>query len=567
MTNLRFLNSSSLPQSPVVPSSSIFSCQVLTPSSAATNNNQKLLLTMGPCSWRNETGSLQCTCTSGSVLILAAIGSQITPRGKVVDELIARVHYFHIVRVNGTPASGKTTLMNLTVNKLLEYYPATPIYRISGWERESVCNANGWAAHLEAQTGIHGHQLLTHRAYLLLDEAQESYWDGELWADLFKAVEPASQVHIILFMSYGSPTRGFNGFSQKKYVKTPMIFSMDQQISLKPDENIEFPWKPVGLLLDEDEVYEVVDRYVPTFIPDCRAILTQDLKQGFFLTSSGHVGLLTSLTHALAVFPALYKIVRSCQPITWSITSEALFTDPERFFNFIDTRPFARGLPPQDIIQKYGPASVLKVAIACDGIYKSSFENKSAELKEALENLWINGWLHAEKSDGDVHFVFPSQIHRWYCQYLFSEKHPDNELGYGSPLQLALDAIKSFQPCQLSDAPQYVIKAGTKGGTIDFLVAQKKWGLELLRDRDRLLQHMQRFKQNGQYFSMIEQGKMEQYIVLDFTNKTPQKSHPEFQDHLYHVVFSENYRTVRVINADLSEVNCFVLMENGTPVH
>lgn len=125
---------------------------------------------------------------------------------------------------------------------------------------------------------------------------------------------------------------------------------------------------------------------------------------------------------------------------------------------------------------------------------------------------------------------------------------------------MALDAIKRFQPCQLSDAPrglagnslplegqyqkefyrclfplldghvvmspEFIIKAGTKGGTIDFLVAQKKWGLELLRDRDRLQQHMERFEPNGQYFTMIKEGKMDQYIVLDFTNKLPQKSRP-----------------------------------------
>ncbi|KAL4959332.1 uncharacterized protein BDV14DRAFT_184920 [Aspergillus stella-maris] len=78
---------------------------------------------------------------------------------------------------------------------------------------------------------------------------------------------------------------------------------------------------------------------------------------------------------------------------------------------------------------------------------------------------------------------------------------------------------------------------------------------------------MQRFERNGQYFSMIEQAKMEQYIVLDFTNRLPQKAHPEFQGHLYHVVFSENYRRVRVIDADLSEVECFVLMENATLVY
>jgi len=85
---------------------------------------------------------------------------------------------------------------------------------------------------------------------------------------------------------------------------------------------------------------------------------------------------------------------------------------------------------------------------------------------------------------------------------------------------------KEFYQCILTildghvvTSPEFVVKSDTKGGTIDFLVARKKWGLELLRDRDRLVEHMKRFEPGGQYFSMTQSGKMEQYIVLDFTVK------------------------------------------------
>lgn len=105
--------------------------------------------------------------------------------------------------------------------------------------------------------------------------------------------------------------------------------------------------------------------------------------------------------------------MRSCQPVYWSTISKALLSDPMKFFRILQNLPFARGLPPLRVLQKHAPASVLKEAIACDGIYESSFANKSKELKEALGNIWANGWLHAEKSDHDVHFVFASQIHRW----------------------------------------------------------------------------------------------------------------------------------------------------------
>src|SRR3954467_10012818 len=147
-----------------------------------------------------------------------------------------------------------------------------------------------------------------------------------------------------------------------------------------------------------------------------------------------------------------------------------------------------------------------------------------------------------------------------YCHCLLLKRAPDDEINYDTPLTLAVDAIMQFRPRQLSDpprslagntlpledqyqkefywclftildghvvtSPEFVIKTGTKGGTIDFLVARKKWGLELLRDRDRLVEHMKRFEPGGQYFSMIQPGNMEQYIVVDFTVTQPTKLRP-----------------------------------------
>ncbi|KAB8260979.1 hypothetical protein BDV32DRAFT_137656 [Aspergillus pseudonomiae] len=543
---------------------------------------------MGPCLWRDEIG--QCTCPSGSSIsyldelpnlvaydkcshamsshVSYHMGPQVATQNELVDELIARVKFFHIIQVNGTPASGKTTLKNLMM--------------------KSVRSANGWAAYLHKQTGISRYQWLIHREYLFLDETQQSYWDDQLRAELFKAVELVSQIYIVLFMSYGSPTLGFNCFEQEKYIKMPMVFGPEQQIALKPNENIQSSWRAVGLL-SENEGNQVLDRYTQSLIPNCGAILTQDLKQGFFRS-------------ILIRVPELYDLVRRRQPITWSMASKILFSNPKGFFDTMRALPFTRGLPPANILQRQGVASVLKDAIACDGVYQSSFENKSRESQEALERIWVNGWLHAETSGNGIRFVFASQLHRWYCQHLLTEKGPDNELAYSSPLILAIEAIKRFRPYQLSDplrsitdpapspyedqcqkefyrclfplldghaimSPEFLIKTGIKGGTIDFYVAQKKWGLEFLRNRDRVLEHMQRFEPNGQYYHMIEQGKMEQFIVIDFTNELPKKAYPEFQGHLYHVVFSENYHKVRVMDAGLNEVVCFVLMENSSPVH
>ncbi|KAF5865905.1 hypothetical protein ETB97_001973 [Aspergillus alliaceus] len=490
------------------------------------------------------------------------IPSYVISRGKLVDELIARVNHYHIVRVNGTPASGKTVLMNLVVNKLLERYgQATPIHSLTGWDPK--ISKIGWAAHLEQETGVHGRSWINYRAYLLLDEAQQSYWDHEIWADFFKRIEPGTSPFIILFMSYGSPHRGFLGFGKEEHVQTLMVFAAEQQISLRPAEGVEthslgpLPWRPVGLLLDEDEAMEV----------------------------------------------ALYELVRNGVAISWAIASNILFRQPLKFFDYIKGYPFTRGLPSSRILQEHYTATVLKAAITCDGIYGSTFETKNEELKQALKGIWRNGWLHAERSDNDIRYIFASQIHRWYCHSLFTAPVPDNNLNFTTPLQLAIDTITHFQPYQLANAPrsmavggnlspledqyqkefyrclfpildghlimspEFIIKTGPKGGTIDFLIAGKKWGLELLREHDRVVEHMRRFETGGQYYSMIQSGEMEQYIVLDFTNTAPKKPHPEHKGKLYHVVFSENYREVDIFDtSDLSVIKSFVLTEHTTPI-
>ena len=56
------------------------------------------------------------------LIAFAAHPAFVNPRTKLVDEIIARVQECRIILVRGTPASGKTTLMELVANKLLEIY-------------------------------------------------------------------------------------------------------------------------------------------------------------------------------------------------------------------------------------------------------------------------------------------------------------------------------------------------------------------------------------------------------------------------------------------------------------
>ena len=60
-------------------------------------------------------------------------------------------------------------------------------------------------------------------------------------------------------------------------------------------------------------------------------------------------------------------------------------------------------------------------------------------------------------------------------------------------------------------------------GRIDFRIIGPKWGIELLRDGDRLAEHCNRFLDKGAYHQWIVDGSMKDWIILDCRHSRPQK--------------------------------------------
>lgn len=160
-----------------------------------------------------------------------------------------------------------------------------------------------------------------------------------------------------------------------------------------------------------------------------------------------------------------------------------------------------------------------------------------------------------------------------YCSYLLRENRSEDPIHYSAPLDLVIDAIRSMNPRHLSDpprslsreslpledqyqkefyrsfytlvdgnvviSPEYVVKTGKGGGTIDFLLPSEKWGIELLRNRNKVVEHMERFTASGAYHAMIDSDVMKHYIVLDFSTSMPQKSRPGMPFILSHSCFTK----------------------------
>ncbi|KAK0437892.1 hypothetical protein EV421DRAFT_1907087 [Armillaria borealis] len=143
-----------------------------------------------------------------------------------------------------------------------------------------------------------------------------------------------------------------------------------------------------------------------------------------------------------------------------------------------------------------------------------------------------------------------------------------HELSFESPLDLVCQVTALFRPSLLRDPP---VRFGTPlesllspdfatnpnrdiRGRIDFLLAYKKWGIEITRDGNRLDSgHNPRLENYAQW---LEEGDMSQYILVDYRVTRPVHSHPDIPQ-LYHIVLDEKFEDYSILQGTDLSVICF----------
>ena len=90
-------------------------------------------------------------------------------------------------------------------------------------------------------------------------------------------------------------------------------------------------------------------------------------------------------------------------------------------------------------------------------------------------------------------------------------------------------------------------------GRIDYRVVNTGWGIELLRNGDRLAEHCKRFEPNGRYYKAIQDGDLVDWVVIDFTHRNPNKFTNVPNAKLIRVVFAGDYASAKILDPD-SEV-------------
>jgi len=157
--------------------------------------------------------------------------------------------------------------------------------------------------------------------WLFFDDAQDTYWDVELWTGLFKEVMSngfRTKVRIVCFAAFGSPSYR-NNLNRHG---TPEKISAAACMGLFPTESVNH-----ALLFTKEEFdgfMEQCEQLVRQGSGDAFGwpMLDDDLKSYIFTTSNGHIGAIIGLLNLAAVAVAsslLFSYMRSAELIDDSL--------------------------------------------------------------------------------------------------------------------------------------------------------------------------------------------------------------------------------------------------------
>jgi len=166
------------------------------------------------------------------------------------------------------------------------------VFTLIGWERREVKEAGGFVGTLESATKMPYLELATEtsKVVILFDEAQDSYWDEELWLEFFKALELGMGPIVILFASFGADQRTPVGTIN---TGTHLVMMPQMRIGLYPSAGSR-----VGLLMGENKAKELVTRKLAV-MSSHEMVVDERLMRDLYLITDGHRGALSSLSEEL----------------------------------------------------------------------------------------------------------------------------------------------------------------------------------------------------------------------------------------------------------------------------
>jgi hypothetical protein len=230
---------------------------------------------------------------------------------------------------------------------------------------------------------------------------------------------------------------------------------------------------------------------------------------------------------------------------------------PHRLVKLLNsTRVFRRGLPLDNDLQDSSTARIFSAVLRRGFIKDTDDPNPQSDEKAAIRRCYRNGWLQADLVEGTTAYFFSSLLHHWYVEWKLwgSVDQIQAKFEANSLLELVISVIRLFSPSHFSTErrllgpgciqrppeAQYqdelyrcchafsegslltLPEFGTMKGRVDFYVPAKRWGIELLRDGDRLESHWGRFSNGGSYAESLP---LTDYIIVDCCTTRPKQRH------------------------------------------
>jgi len=219
---------------------------------------------------------------------------------------------------------------------------------------------------------------------------------------------------------------------------------------------------------------------------------------------------------------------------------------------------FGRGLPlAKDLMTHPNLVTIFRKLIRNGDIEEGA---EKAE-ETAVKLCHRNGWIQSYENRETTFYTFSSPLHCAYLSWLLNPS--DNMPIHKSIFELCSAVISKFKPSQMhiplrrvgalsNDSlpeaqyqdefyrslftatagnvrisPEFASARGAHmTGRIDFFIPKTRWGIEIIRDGNRLEEHSSRFENSGAYGAWLLSGDMTDYILLDCRTKVPQRAHP-----------------------------------------